>query len=92
MIRHVAVLALACVTSGMQVGGAMAQHLALETPRPVDGAYQGSLLEYDQNLTHRRQLLAVRAPTNMKRLLLSTEVLIVNRGRAEAITVLAGLR
>ena len=87
MMRCIAALAIVGMAGGLLAGDTMAGLLRLETPKPIDSKYQRAVLDYELQLTQLRQRLAVRAGTSMKRILLSANVLIVNRGRAEAITV-----
>lgn len=58
--------------------------LHLETPRDVNEEYQRDHAVYTRRIQQLQYLLSVRSPEHLKRLLLSTRVLIVNRGRAEA--------
>jgi hypothetical protein len=60
--------------------------LHLETPRNLNEAYQRDHAEYTRRIQQLQYLLSVRADESLKRLLLSTQVLIVNRGRAEAVS------
>jgi len=61
--------------------------LYLETPRDLNEAYQRDHAEYTRRIQQLQYLLSVRADESLKRLLLSTRVLIVNRGRAEAFSI-----
>lgn len=60
--------------------------LYLETPRDLDEAYKRDQAEYRSRIEQLQYLLSVRANERLKRLLRSTRVLIVNRGRAEALS------
>ena len=85
MIGYAAALAIACA-AGLPQDDAMVEGLHLETPKP-DAEFQQARSDYELHLTQLRQRLAVRASPSMRRLVLSTPVLITNRGRAEAVTV-----
>jgi hypothetical protein len=57
--------------------------LYLETPRRLEESYQRDHAEYARHIQQLQYLLSVRADESIKQLLLSTQVRIVNRGRAE---------
>lgn len=58
--------------------------LLLETPRTADEAYQRDHALYSGRIRQLQFLVSVRADDPLKRLLRSTQVRILNRGRAEA--------
>jgi hypothetical protein len=57
--------------------------LQLETPRPLEESYQRDHAEYTRQIQQLQYLMSVRADESLGRLLLSTQVRIINRGRAE---------
>jgi len=61
--------------------------LHLEKKRETNSAYQKDKAEYDLKIIQTRQILLVRANEAIQQVLSSTPVLIVNRGRAEALVV-----
>ncbi len=58
--------------------------LYIEKPREYDESYQRDHADYSQRIKQIQHILSVRADKEMKALLLSTPVFIINRGRAEA--------
>ena len=58
--------------------------LHLETRRKLDESYQRDRADYTRRIHQAQYLLSVRADESLKRLLRSTHVRVINRGRAEA--------
>lgn len=56
----------------------------LEKPREFDNSYQRDHAEYSEQIKQLQHILSIRAEKDMKALLRSTQVRIINRGKAEA--------